>query len=761
MLQGAREGLLRWRVAAAGFAVVMAASVGAGALQLSFTTDYRAFFSEDNPDLAQLEFIEANFARAETQVITLASAGGDVFADEVLRSVRWLSDEATRLPYAKGVSSLTRYHPARGEGDELIVEPLVARGPRDEHARAELRAEALGDERITNVLLAPDGETTGIIVHFELPHEDPQREIQDVVDATRVLMREFAAQDFAEGVDTYLAGVMMLNDAMSQTLMGEARGLYPLVFLVMFVLLALLLRSLAATVVTIAVIVMSAGTTMGAAGWMGITLTSPSLTAGLVVMTLAVADCVHMLSTMGLRVAAGDRPRDALLHSLRVNFLPILLTSVTTAIGFLGLNLSDSPPYRDLGNLVAIGVMAAFAYSLLVLPWWCTLFPVKRPPVTRGVQEALLAIAGFVIRFRRTLLVGGLLIIIAALAALPQNRFGDNYVEFFEDDHPFRIATEFTNRELTGMQYVDYVFDAGADGAALEPAFLRDIDAYAEWLREQPEVRKVTSVIGVLESLNAAIHGGDAAFERLPETRQEAAQYLLLYELSLPSGIDVTHLLNIHKSALRLSVQLDTISSAAIQRFDERARAWQAAHFDQAEVTRGAGVPIMFAHIARRNFVSMLWGTGIAFALISMLLLVAFRSPRLALLSLAPNLMPALIGFGIWGLSVGKIGLSLAVVGSLTLGIIVDDTLHLLNRYARARRNGASAEDAVREAMSQVGLALVITSAVLFTGFALFASSGFLLTVHFGMLTAIVIAVALVVDFLLLPPLLLTFDRKQ
>ncbi|MGB0213410.1 efflux RND transporter permease subunit, partial [Algiphilus sp.] len=455
-----------------------------------------------------------------------------------------------------------------------------------------------------------------------------------------------------------------------------------------------------------------------------------------------------------------DTPRDALLHSIRVNFLPILLTSVTTAIGFLGLNLSDSPPYRDLGNLVAIGVMAALAFSMMVLPWWCMRFPVRRPPVTRGMHRALVALADTVTRRRRMLLTLGAVVVVAALAALPQNRFGDNYVHFFESDHPFREATEFTNAELTGMQYVEYVFDAGGDGAAMEPAFLRDMHAYAEWLRTQPEVRKVSSVVGVLQSLNQAMHDGDPAFHRLPESRPEAAQYLLLYELSLPSGVDLTHLVNIHKSAARMTVQLDTISSEAIRQFDERAVAWQRRHFDHAAVARGAGVSIMFAHIARRNFVSMLWGTGIAFGVISLLLLAAFRSPRLAAISLAPNLLPAIIGFGIWGVTVGQVGLSLAVVGSLTLGIIVDDTLHMLNRYARARRAGADAEAAVREALTQVGPALVITSLVLFVGFALFTTSGFLLTVHFGALTAIVIAAALLADFFLLPPLLLWLDRR-
>ncbi|WP_290567053.1 efflux RND transporter permease subunit, partial [Algiphilus sp.] len=367
--------MIVWRGVCAAVAVLVSLIASAGMMYLSFTTDYRAFFSEDNPDLKQLEFIEQNFARAETLVITLAPQDGAVFSGDTLDAVRWLSDQALRLPYAKGVSSITEYYPARGREGELVVQPLIPEGPLTDSARAAIRAEALADERITGIMLARDGDVTGIIAHFELPHETPEKEIQDVANATRDMMARFAQQPFADGITTHLAGVMMLNDAMSDTLLGEARSLYPIAFVVMFLLLGLLLRSFTATAATIAVILMSAGTTMGAAGWLGITLTSPSLTAGLVVMTLAVADCVHMLSTIGLRAVQGDTPRTAMLHSLRVNFLPILLTSVTTSIGFLGLNLSDSPPYRDLGNLVAIGVMAAFAFSLLFLPWWTLAFP--------------------------------------------------------------------------------------------------------------------------------------------------------------------------------------------------------------------------------------------------------------------------------------------------------------------------------------------------------------------------------------------------
>lgn len=759
-----RQALLRHRRLLAALSLILTLAVGSGALQLAFTTDYRAFFSADNPDLAQLEFIERNFARTETLVMVVAPEDGEIFSNHALAAIRHLAERGRLLPYAKGTSAITHYFPARSDGDDIVVTPLIPDRPLSDAELAAIRAEALADERIVDIMLASAGDVSGVIVHFELPHVEPQAEIREVSQAIEMLMADFHARH--DGIDVHLGGVIILNQAMSDVLLAEGYTLYPLAFIAMFLLLALLYRSVAATLGTLLVVVLSVVTAMGAAGWLGITLTSPSLSAGLVVFTLGVADCVHILATAGGRLQAGDNRWQAMDHALRINAMAVVLTSLTTAIGFLSLNFSDSPPFRDLGNIVAIGVIAALIYSFTVLPWWNMRFPMRRPPATAALQRALLALTDFVLRHPRSVLVTALVLAIGGGWALTQNRFGDDYVEFFEAGHPFRVATEFANERLTGMQYIEYVLDAGEEGGALEPAFLARVDAFANWLRHQPEVRKAASIVGILQSLNQAMQGGGAEALRLPDDRETAAQYVLLYELSLPSGVDLTHLLNIDKSAARISVQLDTIDSDAIRQLDQRARAWQAAQGNgemaagAGEVAAGAGVSIMFANIARRNFTSMLWGTLVAFTLMIAVLYLAFRSGALALSSVVPNLLPIVLGFGVWGLTVGQVGMSLAVVGSLTLGIIVDDTLHLLNRYARARRAGRSAEEASREAVSQVGVALVITSAVFFTGFAVFATSGFLLTVHLGLLTAMVIVIALVADFLLMPPLLRLVDRK-
>jgi len=168
----------------------------------------------------------------------------------------------------------------------------------------------------------------------------------------------------------------------------------------------------------------------------------------------------------------------------------------------------------------------------------------------------------------------------------------------------------------------------------------------------------------------------------------------------------------------------------------------------------------MFAHIGSRNIRSMLTGTTVALVLISLILVFALRSVKIGLVSMIPNLAPAAMSFGLWGILVGEVGLGLSIVTSMTLGIVVDDTVHFLSKYLRARREqNLGSQDAVRYAFSTVGTALWVTSLVLIAGFLVLTHSPFKLNADMGLLTAITIAFALAADFLFLPPLLMKVDK--
>ncbi len=371
--------------------------------------------------------------------------------------------------------------------------------------------------------------------------------------------------------------------------------------------------------------------------------------------------------------------------------------------------------------------------------------------------------AEFVIRRRGVLLWGIMVLIIGLVAFIPRNKLNDEYVKYFDETIEFRQATDFATDNLTGIYDIDYSVLAGESGGVSNPAFLSKLEAFANWFRQQPEVLHVFSITDIMKRLNKNMHGDDPTWYRLPETRNLSAQYLLLYEMSLSYGLDLNDRFNIDKSATRMTVILKSISSNEVLALERQAQAWLKNNAPPAmQKTMGTGTTIMFAHIGQRNIHSMLIGTTTALFLISLLLVFAMRSLKIGLVSLLPNIVPAAMAFGLWGLLVGQVGLALSVVTAMTLGIVVDATIHFLSKYLRARReNALNATEAVRYAFSTVGTAIWVNSAVLIAGFLVLAFSHFHINSGLGTLTAIVIAFALLTDFLFLPPLLMKIEEKN
>jgi predicted RND superfamily exporter protein len=314
--------------------------------------------------------------------------------------------------------------------------------------------------------------------------------------------------------------------------------------------------------------------------------------------------------------------------------------------------------------------------------------------------------------------------------------------------------------EHFGLYPVEFSVPAEESGGVSEPEYLERLDAFAEWARAQPNVTHVYSFTDVMRRLNMNLHEDDPAFFRLPDEREQAAQYLLLYELSLPYGLDLNDRINIDKSATRLTVTLANVSTADTKVFLEAAEAWLAENTPAYMHTSATGASVMFAFVAERNVTSMISGNIVAVLAIGLVMVLALRSLGLGVLSLVPNTLPILVTFGAWAVLVGSVGFSVAAVGAVSLGIVVDDTVHFLTKYRRARvEMGYATEGAIRYAFRTVGAAIVVNSVVLAAGFAVLAGSTFRLNADLGLLTALAIVFALILDFLLLPALLMELSR--
>ncbi|NOX08848.1 MAG: MMPL family transporter [Gammaproteobacteria bacterium] len=756
MLVRYTEWILRWRYLVVIVSILAVMLIGKGAADLEFTNDYRVFFSKENPQLTAFENLQDTYTKNDNVLFVVSPQDGKVFTPDTLLAIQDITEQAWQIPFSIRVDSVTNFQHTYAEEDDLIVGDLVEEpGSLTLEDLQAVKVVALNEPMLINKLISPDAAHTGVNVIIQLPGVNQMLENPQVVVFVRQMLSDMK-QKYPQ-MDIRLAGMVMMNNAFPEASKRDGVTLIPMAFLAIAIVLFILLRGISSTLTTLVLVLFSIIVGMGTAGWLGIKLTPPSASAPIIILTIAIAGAVHLLVTMLQEIHKGANKHDAIVESMRVNFMPILLTSLTTALGFLSLNSSDAPPFADLGNISTFGVIGAFFLTVTFLPAAMLILPNKAKYRVTGTHM-MADLGEFVVRRRKGLLLSLSLAVVILISFIPKNELNDIFVNYFDDSVEFRRDTDFTTSHLTGTYTIAYSLDSGEENAVSDPGFLQQVEAFSHWYRQQPEVIHVSSITDTFKRLNKSMHGDDPAWYRLPDSRELAAQYLLLYEMSLPYGLDLNNQIDVAKQATRINVTLKTISSNQILALEERAGQWLMKN-TQGLHTEGASPALMFAHIGLRNIESMLIGTTIALVLISLVLVVALRSFKYGLISLIPNLFPAAAAFGLWGILVGEIGLALSVVTAMTLGIVVDDTVHFISKYIRARReNNLSSHDAVRYAFKNVGVALWVTSAALIAGFMILSQSAFELNAGMGLMTSIIIAIALMLDFFMLPPLLMKID---
>ncbi len=748
--------LVRRAYLIAAFNLALLALVALGAGQLEVHAGIRVLFSADDPNLLAEIHIEETYGKEDNILVVVDGGERTLFRPGGLRLLDTLTTQAWQIPHSRRVDSLVNYLHTQVDGDDLMIEALVPDVTAlDAPAIERVRSIALAQRTLVGRLVSADGHTAAVNISLNLDEAGKAQALAEAVQAARELVAAAAAEH--PDVELHLAGLALTEQTLAEVTATDGASLIPLLFVIVLVTAALFLRSLLAALCTLVTVLLSIAVGMGVAGWLGYGINSVSVSAPTIIVTLAVADCIHLLSAFLARLRAGDDRRAALLASLRHKLYPIVLTSVTTAVGFLSMNFSDSPPFGQLGTISAAGVLGALWVTLGVLPALLLLLPFRAAAgAGRGWQMRWLA--DWVTRHSALVLVVGGVVIAVLVSIIPRMELNDDPAGYFSEDIALTRALAVVEEELAGTQHVYFSLDSGEPEGVADPAFLERVARFVAWLRAQPEVTNVDAFTDTLQRLNQVMHGDDPDWYRLPDSRELAAQYLLLYEISVPYGQDVTYQVSTDKSSLKVSVVLHNQKSRVVD-FERRAREWLAAHAPQ-QVTRGAGHAVSFASVGLRNIYSMLYGAAFAIALVSLCLLLAFRSLRFGVVSVVPNLFPALLALGLWSAFVQEVNMAASVVFAATLGIVVDDTTHLLVAYREARlRAGLTAVEALRATYASVGQALVTTSLALAAGFAVLTQSDFSVNATSGSLMAMTILIALLMDLLFVPALLLRIDR--
>ena len=745
-----------WTIA---FAFVVIAVLAAGTLHLiTVQVGVRNHFNENDPLLVELEKFEETYAVSDSVLVVVAPPDDTVFTREALVAIDDLTEALWQTPYSIRVDSITNYLHTEGTEDSLIVEPLVDDPPLlGEPEIDRIRTIALTSQETAGRFVSRDGRLAGLIVSLAIPDEERKQKKIEVVHALRDLVDRQRADNPA--VEYHVYGELLLNQAVRDALNEDMSILAPIAFSMMVLVAILLLRSVWSVcgilVMLIAVIVSS----FGFAGWSGLKFYAESGAALFVLMAIAAAHSVHLVQGMKDGMLLGMERPAAVVHSLQTNAYPIFLTSFTTMIGFLSLNFSEMPPFRVMGNIVAFGAMCAFVYSVTLLPALLAWMPI-RAPVQRKNGTGFSDRLGSFIVSRSTLLLWAF-VILSLVSAIGVSRItldDSNNANLLDENHELHRSGDFINENFSGLDTFEYSLDSGRDGGVTDVGYLRQVEAFAHWLREQPEVSHVTSITDIMKRRNQKLHDDAEISHALPEDPDLAAQYLLLYELSLPVGRDLNNLVNFERSATRMTVVVERMSVKEQIGFDGRASAWLRENAPQMQ-TGATGVTIVGAYSVMRNIVNMLLGTFIAMSIVSLLLIFAFRSLRFGLLSLVPNFLPAVMAMGVWGYAVGTVNIAASIVTAVAFAIVVDDTIHLLSKYLQSRADGKSPAEAIAPTFRLVGRPLLSTTLIFALAFFVFGVSGLVTNQTLGLLVGMTVVIALVADFLLFPPLLLAFDK--
>ncbi len=751
--------IIKWRVAIILTILAVSVVAAAGIPRLTFNPDTRAFFGLENPERIALDAAEKKYSISSNIVLILTPKGGDVFTPDFLALLSDVTRQAWKTPYALRVESLANFQELKADGEDLKVDQLYpSQGKLTPEQAADVRKRVFANRELVNQAVSAKGDVTSVVVYVNRPHKD-RAEVHEIADYARGMASDIR-RDHPD-IEVRVTGGVMGDLAFVEAGQRDTIALVPLMAATILGVLIFGLRSWTVTFVTSVVIALTVVITMGIYGWAGAVLNTVTAAAPPIIMTLFFADCVHFVMSAMQQRTLGRHGTEAVAETVRLHLVPVLIKTATTVIGFLSLNFSDSPPLNQLGNIVAVGSFVGCVLTITLIP---SLLSYARLPVFQEqswTKTWLRNLADWVVARNSVFLYGFIGLFIFLVPFISTISLNDNFVRYFDRSFEFRTASDYLEERLTGMHGIIYSIPSGKAEGVTDPEYLRKLDAFAGWYRQQPHVVHVSTLADIIRRLNKAMNNDDPAYDRIPDDKALIAQYLMLYELSLPPGRDLSSLIDVGRSESMVTVRLKDVTSKSIIALADAGEHWLQANAP-AQAATATGLSVVYSYLSRRNIDAMMMGTAISVVLVSLLMAFALRSTLHGLISLIVNLAPAGLAFGLWGLFGFEVNLAISVVTSITYGIVTDDTVHTMTKYRWAREvHGLPPTGAAREVLTYTGGAVILSSVALAAGFALLGFSSFNITATVGLLSALIITLAALAELFVLPGLLIKLDRKK
>ncbi len=737
---------------------------------LYFDNSNEMWFVQGDPALTDYDELVEKFGDNEYVLVGIAAReeDPDIFTAQTFDIIYKLTEFLENHNFVTKVQSLTKYQVIRGEDDEMVVEDLVADSLEDfdgsEQAMQKAREIMAHETLAQGQLITKDLRHTLISARAEYIKGSTDHHVK----LTRDLKKFIAEQEFEKyGYKIYLTGTPVVNEAFFAASMADQSLSLPLMFILIIAFLVFSFRTLAGATLPLLVIVGSVLLSVASISLFGWAMNMLNVVLPVILMAVGIGDSVHILIEFYHFRNQGENAKEAAKKATEMLFVPCLNTSITTMLGFLAISVSKLRPLNEFGVAASIGVGMAFILSVSILPAILSFSQGKANKARQISEDGFIArmtdrLTHYVFRHRKGIVGVCLLLVGLSLWSATRIVVDSNFINYFKEKNATRQDLEYFIQEYNGGVFLEYIFDSGRSaseeksGGALEPALLTQIDAFATWLKQQPEVGNTFSMVDMLQQMNQAMHGNDPAYRILPDSRQLVAQYLLLYSNSGPDE-DLSDMKTGDERYLRLSQRLDHMSSNKMLGFIERVKKKLASDFPQLQVTL-TGMPVLYTDMDAYIHSGIIKSMTLAIISIAICFLVLLRSFKYGVLALIPSLFPIVLAAGLMGAMRVNLNFIAMVVASVAFGIAVDNSIHILSRYIKHRkREGRGRFDAMDTAVSETGRALAFTTMILFFGFSILMISTFIPNIYLGFFTGVILLMALIASLTLLPAVMFLF----
>ncbi len=730
-------------------ALVAITAVAASALPgVRFDNALEIWFVENDPALlAHRELID-KFGSDELVVIGVEAP--DVFAPETLEVIDRVTRAVEEAPHVEKVFSLTNIESMTGRDDMLDISDLIE-FPLDPEQLPAVRERALANELYVGNVTSAEGDFACIVAR--LPHRTDDFDYKvEAIEAIRAILAG------EEGVQFYLSGGPALDERFFQLSQRDSEVTTTLMLGCLIVTLWLLLRSVSGVILSFSTVVVS---TVWAMGWIvlaGVRVNMLTTLLPPLLLAVGVAGSMHVIVDYQSRCSQGLSKDDALRTVYRELMTPLFLTSLTTAIGMLSLLVSRIQGVRDFGAFAALGVAGAFLLTVTLVPIALSYLPVPTPRSVRSSTSArserlLEGLHRQTMRHGHAIVAVSAVLLALGVAGGTQVRAESAFMEYFKDGEPIKLATRRIEKAISGTMTLEVIVDSGEPEGIKDPRVLRSIADLQDFLEADQYISASQSITDYMKDLRRAFFENDQAHYRLPETREEAAQYLLLYEMDAPDG-DIKDFVTFDYREARVSARVDVTSSNDAAALVEKTEAYIAEHFPPGVSATVTGVTTLYANMEEYLRASLIKGFSIALVAIFIVFCIQMRSVSLGAIAMIPNVSPIVLCLGIMGASGILLDTMTAMVASIAIGLAVDDSIHFVSRARMHLNAGRTMRTALRDTTVEIGRALVYTSLALSAGFGVMLFASFRGTVYFGLLCMLTTIFALVADLVLLPVVL-------